>query len=112
MKKLNQLFDIAHSNAMNMMTKDGQTFLANQRSEKREGGLAGVNKKAMQKEKRRNNRIGKETERKRRHYENERLPQQGNTSNIPFGWASHKLISFLSLNSNSDDSKSRSFRSR
>lgn len=76
-KKVNLLFDIAHSNAMKMMGKDGQTFLANQRSEKREGGLAGVDQKAMQKEKRRNDRIGKETERKRRHYENEALAQQG-----------------------------------
>lgn len=83
-KKVNQLFDIAHSNAMNMMPKDGQTFLANQRSEKREGGLAGVDIKAMQKEKRRNDRIEKETERKRRHYENETLAQQGYRSKIPF----------------------------
>lgn len=76
-KKVNQLFDIAHANAMNMMSKDGQMFLTNQRSEKREGGLAGVDKKAMQKEKRRSDRIEKETERKRRHYENEMLAQQG-----------------------------------
>lgn len=56
----------------------------NQRSEKREGGLAGVDRKAMQKEKRRNDRIEKETQRKRRHYENELLAQQGFMSNIYF----------------------------
>lgn len=83
-KKINQLFDIAHSNAMKTMSKDGQMFLMNQRSEKREGGLAGVDRKAMQKEKRRNDRIEKETQRKRRHYENELLAQQGFMSNIYF----------------------------
>lgn len=89
LKNINQLFDIAHSNAMNMISKDGQTFLINQRSENRVGGLAGVDRKAMQKAKRRNDRIEKETERKRRHYENETLAQQGYISNIFSWYASH-----------------------
>lgn len=66
-KRMVSLFDISHSNAMNMMPKDGQLFLQGQRSEKREGCLAGLDRKTMQKEQRVVDRIEKEIERKRRH---------------------------------------------
>lgn len=66
-KELNQLFDIAHGDAMNMMDDEGKKFLQKQRDEKREGCILGVDQKAMRKEKRRQDRLDAETERKRRY---------------------------------------------
>lgn len=79
--KINRLFDIAHSNADKMLSKEGQMFLHNQRSDKREGGLGGVDRKAVQKEQRRCDRIDKETERKRRYEESEMLKHKGKIYN-------------------------------
>lgn len=78
--KICKLFDIAHSDAMTMLPEDGQLFLTNQRSDNREGGLAGVEKKLMQreaavenklmqKEQRKADRIDVENVRKRRYLE-------------------------------------------
>lgn len=75
--KLNHIFDIAHSNANKKISKEGQIFLENQRSEKRVGSLAGIDKKAMQKEQRKNDRIDAKREKKRRYEESKMLSQQG-----------------------------------
>lgn len=75
-KKINHIFDIAHSNVNKMISKEGQIFLQQQRSENR-GSLVGVDKKAMQKEQRKNDRIEKESERKRRYDESQMLSREG-----------------------------------
>lgn len=74
-EKINQIFDIAQANANKMISKEGQIFLQNRRNEKRVGSLAGIDRKMMQKERRKNDRI--ETDRERRYDESKMLSQEG-----------------------------------
>lgn len=64
--KISKLFDIAHGNALDMMQENGRLFLTNQRSDERQGCLAGVDKKLMEKDKRKANRIAAENDRRER----------------------------------------------
>lgn len=64
---LNQLFDIAHGDAMDMLDDEGKIFLKQHRYEKREGCILGVDEKATRKEKRTQERLDAENERKRRY---------------------------------------------
>lgn len=64
--KLSYLFDIAHANAMDTLDENGKQFLMSQRSKERVGHLGGVDKKRMQKDQRKSDRMEKSIERKRR----------------------------------------------
>lgn len=80
LKKLEELFDIAAANAMDVMTnKADKQFLINQRNG-RHGVILGIDTVAMRNEKARLDRIQAEAERRRR--EEEQLASISDTSNL------------------------------
>lgn len=85
--KLDDLFDIAHSNALNVLKGDAKEFLLSQRKKGRVGSLAGIDKKGEEKEAKQLKRT--EEEEKRRRKSAIELKEQCNSS--------EKII-FLCLN--------------
>lgn len=68
-KTLDQLFDITHADALNLLKGEDKEFLINQRKPEREGCLTGVDVKANAKEKRHAERKEKEYLRKKKYLE-------------------------------------------
>lgn len=66
-EKLNDLFDIAHANALNMIKwEEDKQFLIAQRQKGRQGSMAGVDMKSLQKAKRKAERLTAEEARRNR----------------------------------------------
>lgn len=76
---LDQLFDIAHADALNLLKGEDKEFLINQRKPEREGCLTGVDVKANATEKRRAERKEKEYLRKKKYVEECERSKNGKT---------------------------------
>lgn len=78
MNKLNNLFDIAHADAMNLMhSEEDKEFLAKQREDGRPGSMLGIDKNLADKEERSRLRKEQEEARKAKHAEASKTQQSG-----------------------------------
>lgn len=76
---LDMLFDIAHENAIEKLNAEDIEFLLNQRSKAREGCIMGADEKQTKKEKRRADRLEKESARKRKYISQQERERKGNS---------------------------------
>lgn len=80
--ELDMLFDIAHENVLDKLSIDDKEFLSNQRGKSHEGCILGVDEKSTRKEKRRAERLEKESARKRKYVEQQEREKKGNSRKI------------------------------